>query len=177
MPIDEDLMVAARAGDRSAIAGLFDRYREPVWRFFRRRVRDPELAADLAQETFVAILKGAASYEPRAAFRSYLFGIAFNVLAAARRKSAATVAVPGVSDPIVSGSDPYVVLWVRRALAELADEDREIVMLREYEGLSYEEIAQLVSVPVGTVRSRLFRARQALREQLAGQPAGQGVAR
>ena len=83
---DEDLMAAVRGGDRDAFGELFGRYQERIWRFFRRRLADRTAAEELTQETFLAVLQGAARYEPRAPFRSYLFGIAFNLLAAARRR-------------------------------------------------------------------------------------------
>ena len=73
--------------------------------------------------------------------------------------------------------DPAAVLWVRQALGALDPKDREIVMLREYDALDYTEIALVIDVPVNTVRSRLFRARQALREKLAGEPHATGVRR
>jgi RNA polymerase sigma-70 factor (ECF subfamily) len=173
MPRDEELMAAVRGGDRGAFEQLFDRYREPVWRFFRRRIADPERAADLAQEAFLVVWQNAPRFEPRAAFRSYLFGIAFNLLAAARRRwTSLPSPLAGLDrEPEAGQADPADVMWVRRALAKLDDGDREIVMLREYDGLSYEEIAALLEVPAGTVRSRLFRARQALREELERQPA------
>ena len=72
MKRDEDLMLAVRAGDRDAFASLFERYRDAIWRFFRRRVADARVAEELTQDTFVAVLQGAARYEPKAAFRSYL---------------------------------------------------------------------------------------------------------
>jgi len=85
---DEDLMVEMRNGSRAACETLFERYREPIWRFFRRRASDAGRAEELAQDTFVAVLEGAARYERRGMFRSYLFGIAYNVLLAERRKAA-----------------------------------------------------------------------------------------
>src|SRR5436190_5107741 len=83
----EQLMAAYRAGTRDAFDELFARYREPIRRFFGRRLQSPELADELAQDTFMAVLRGAERYEPRASFRSYLFGVAFNILAAARRSN------------------------------------------------------------------------------------------
>src|SRR6478672_8309068 len=77
---DEWLMERVRAGETAHFATIFERYREPVWRFFRRRVGEPSRAEELAQQTFVAALVGASRYEARGAFRSYLFGIAFNLL-------------------------------------------------------------------------------------------------
>jgi RNA polymerase sigma-70 factor (ECF subfamily) len=168
---DQELMLAYRAGDRTAFDALFDRYRDPIWRFFRRRVADQARAEELAQETFLAVIQAARRYEPRAAFRSYLFGIAFNVLLAARRKARhADLPVPEDFDPPGAPTDPAAVLWVRQALAELDPGEREVLMLREYDALSYDEIAALMNVPVGTVRSRLFRAREAMRVRLAGGP-------
>ena len=178
MRTDEDLMIAFRGGDRSAFEEIFGRYRDPIWRFFRRRVSDPERAEELAQDTFLGVLQAARRYEPRATFRSYLFSIAFNVLLASRRKSRREAADElGAIDPPAETSDPAAVLWVRHALAALDADDREVLMLREFDALSYDEIAVLLSIPIGTVRSRLFRARLALRERLIGQPQREGVYR
>lgn len=181
MKTDEDLMLAVRAGNRDAFASLFERYLDAIWRFFRRRVVDARVAEELTQETFLAVLQGAGRYEPTAAFRSYLFGIAFNLLAATRRQDGARLSAPGsrsVAPPAEDPTpDPVVVLWVRQALEALDADDREILMLREYDDLSYDDIARVLGVAVGTVRSRLFRARLALKERLQGQPQAQGAQR
>ena len=164
---DEDLMVQVRDGMPGAFDQLFTRFREPVWRFFRRRVTDPARAEELAQDVFAALFEAAPRYEPRAAFRSYLFGIAYNVLMAARRKGASEAGDPLDGEgPAGRSADPDAGLWVRQALSRLDSDDREILMLREYEQLSYQEIADLRTLPLNTVRSRLFRARAALKEAL-----------
>jgi RNA polymerase sigma-70 factor (ECF subfamily) len=164
---DEELMLDARLGVRDAFEQLFERYRGPIWRFFRRRVPDPARAEELAQDTFVAVLQGAARYEPRAPFRSYLFGIAYNLLLAERRKSAHQVVESFDGDPPAArAGDPEAEMSVRSALALLDAGDRDMLMLREYEQLSYQEIAQLRKMPLNTVRSRLFRARLALKAAL-----------
>ena len=164
---DEDLMGQVREGVPGAFDRLFDRFREPVWRFFRRRVADGARAEELAQDVFGALFEAAPRYEPRAAFRSYLFGIAYNVLMAARRKGASQAADPLEPDATASpAADPDTGLWVRQALSRLDPDDREILMLREYEQLSYQEIADLRAMPINTVRSRLFRARAAMKEAL-----------
>ena len=178
MTSDENLLVAFRAGARDAFDELFERHRERIWRFFRRRVPDPAGAEELTQETFLAVLQAADRYEPRASFRSYLFGIAFNLLAAARRQSSReTVDGVAVGDPAAPAFDPIATLWVRQALASLEPADREILMLREYEQLSYDDIGALLGLPSGTVRSRLFRARLALKTELQPPDAAKEVRR
>jgi RNA polymerase sigma-70 factor (ECF subfamily) len=172
---DDDLMRAARSGSREAFEALFERYRTLIWRFFRRRTPDAEVAAELSQDVFVALIQRARQYEPRGSFRSYLFGIAFNVLLAWRRKSGRTSAWPVDFDPPGETPDLSAVLWVRQALAELDESDREILMLREYEALRYDEIAAALDLPLTTVRTRLFRARLALKAKLETHREVQGV--
>lgn len=164
---DEQLIADARTGSREAFEVLFDRYRRPIWEFFRRRTVDAARAEELAQDTFVALLEGAPRYEARAAFRSYLFGIAYNVLHADRRRAALRRTDTLEFDPAATAAaDPDAGLWVRRALGQLDEGDREILMLREYAELSYQEIADLRRLPLNTVRSKLFRARMALKAAL-----------
>jgi RNA polymerase sigma-70 factor (ECF subfamily) len=174
---DESLILAYRAGARAAFDELFERYRERVWRFFRRRVDDPARAEELTQDTFLAVLQAVDRYEPRASFRSYLFGTAFNLLAAARRQSTRAPADPVVNELAAPAFDPIASLWVRQALATLDPRDRDILMLREYEQLSYDEIGSLLGLPPGTVRSRLFRARLALKTELQPPQAAKEVRR
>jgi RNA polymerase sigma factor (sigma-70 family) len=122
---DEQLMLEVRAGSREAFETLFERYRGPVWRFFRRRVEAMPRAEELAHDVFVAILQNAARYEPRSAFRSYLFGIAYNALMAERRTAAHRTAEPLPADLPGATPDPDAALWVRGALATLEPADRE----------------------------------------------------
>jgi RNA polymerase sigma-70 factor (ECF subfamily) len=164
---DEDLMDEIRVGSRAAFATLFERYREPIWRFFRRRAPNAGRAEELAQDTFLAVLEGAARYERRGMFRSYLFGIAYNVLLADRRKAAHRTTEPLEHEPPAGPfADPDRGIWVRDAIARLDEDDREVLMLREYEQLSYQEIADVRGAPLNTIRSQLFRARMALKAAL-----------
>jgi RNA polymerase sigma-70 factor (ECF subfamily) len=177
MTSDEQLILELQQGSDGAFTELFLRYRERVWGFFRRRMNDGGQAEELAQETFLAVLRGAKRYEPRATFRSYLFGIAFNILAASRRKSAhdQTHAAAAADEmPYPSGTDPENVICIQQALERLEAGEREVLLLREFEELSYEEIAKILYVPVNTVRSRLFRARMALRDILTARPGSLG---
>jgi RNA polymerase sigma-70 factor (ECF subfamily) len=177
MTSDEQLILDVQQGSNEAFTELFLRYRERVYGFFRRRMNDAAQAEELAQETFLAVLRAAQRYEPRATFRAYLFGIAFNILSAHRRKSALSPSQSAntpdeVSDP--SEINPENTIWVRQAVERLEAADREVLLLREFEELSYEEIARILNSPANTVRSRLFRARMALREILAATPGNLG---
>lgn len=173
MATDEQLILDFQKGSHEAFTELFLRYRELIYAFFRRRVLDPARAEELAQETFLAVLRNTQRYEPRATFRTYLFAIAFKILANDRRKSAhssnGTAPRSDCSEPSAR-ENTDAGLWVREAIEKLDSTDREILLLREYEDLSYEEIAGVIRVPINTVRSRLSRARMALKEILVGVP-------
>lgn len=166
---DEHLMLAFSKGSAESFNELFLRYKQPIYGFFRRRTADPHHAEELSQEAFLVLLRAASRYEPRALFRTYLYAIAFKILRAHRRKTAfratffghpSTIPDPAKQDATESS------LWVRRAVEKLDRIDREILLLREFEQLSYAEIADLLQLPINTVRSRLFRARTALRNLL-----------
>ena len=163
---DEALMLQFQGGSRAAFEELFARYRKPLYGFFGRRLNSPERAEDLTQETFLAVIRAASRYEPRALVRTYLYGIALKLVAAERRKFLAS----GISEQSAPEPSSHEtsdsVLWVRQALERLDAADREILMLREYEQLSYSDIAELLRIPVNTVRSRLFRSRLALKNSL-----------
>jgi RNA polymerase sigma-70 factor (ECF subfamily) len=166
---DEKLMLAFAQGSPEALTELFRRYQQPMHGFFRRRVTDPARAEELMQETFLALLRAAHRYEPRALFRTYLYAVALKILRAHRRKTIFRATFFGrpeaAPDPGTQDATETSV-WVRRAIAQLEATDREIVLLREFEQLSYAEIADLLHLPINTVRSRLFRARAALRQLL-----------
>src|SRR5277367_6638494 len=154
MTSDEQLILELQQGSEEAFTELFLRYRERVYGFFRRRMNDAAQAEELAQETFLAVLRAAHRYEPRASFRAYLFGIAFNILSADRRKSAShQTSAHVVPDEIPASSrmNQETALCVRQAVEKLDGGEREVLMLREFEELSYEEIAKILYVPVNTV--------------------------
>ena len=166
---DERLMLAFSQGSSEAFTELFSRYKQPIYGFFRRRVAEPAHAEELTQETFLALLRAAARYQPRALFRTYLYAIGFKILRAHRRKAAFRAAFFGQTNsaPDPSRKDATESgLWVRSAVEKLDPIGREILFLREFEQLSYAEIADLLRLPLNTVSSRLFRARTALRNLL-----------
>jgi len=166
MTSDEALMLEFQGGSRAAFEELFARYRKPLYGLFRRRLNNPERAEDLVQETFLAVIRAASRYEPRALVRTYLYGIALHLLAAERRKFLTnSTSGQSVPEPKADGTPDYV-LWIRQGMEKLDAPDREILMLREYEQLSYSDIAVLLRIPLNTVRSRLFRSRLALKSHL-----------
>jgi RNA polymerase sigma-70 factor, ECF subfamily len=166
---DEQLMRAFSSGSAEAFAELFARYKQPVFGFFRRRVWDRARAEELSQETFLAVVRAAGRYETRALFRTYLYAIGFKLLRAYRRKAAFRGAFLGLAtgerEPVVRNTTEAEV-FLRHAIGKLDRTDREVLLLREFEELSYAEIGELLHLPLNTVRSRLFRARTALRELL-----------
>lgn len=172
MTSDEALMLEFQRGSRAAFEELFARYSKPLYGFFGRRLNNPERAEDLTQETFLAVIRAASRYEPRALVRTYLYGIALKLVAAERRKFLASgISEQSAAEPR-SHETPDTVLWVRQAMERLDEPDREILMLREYEQLSYSDIAELLRIPVNTVRSRLFRSRLALKNSLESRGKG-----
>jgi len=175
---DEQLMLQFSKGSTSAFAELFSRYNQPLFGFFRRRLADPAPAEEFTQETFLAILRASSRYVPRALFRTYLYAIAFKILRAHRRKTAFRATflgnAPAHRDPPARDSADIAFL-IRHTVRKLDATDREVLLLREFEQLSYSEIAKVLRLPVNTVRSRLFRAREALHQLLAA-PAGKRTA-
>jgi RNA polymerase sigma-70 factor (ECF subfamily) len=169
MQSDEQLMLEFQKGKSPAFEELFQRYRNPIYGFFRRRLSNVARAEDMAQETFVVILRGTERYEPRAKFRTYLYAVALKLLWTERRKEQREARAGGDPDELPQKGDPSAALWIREALARLDADHREVLMLREYEQLSYDEIAALLKIPVNTVRSRLFRARGELKALLESQ--------
>jgi RNA polymerase sigma-70 factor (ECF subfamily) len=167
---DEQLMVECSRGSMDAFSALFTRYQQPIFGFFCRRVADPSQAEELTQETFLAILRAAPRYRPSALFRTWLYAIGFKILRAYRRKAAYRATFLGAKhadyEPAAQSTIEAEVL-LRHAVGKLERLDREVLMLREFEQLSYAEIAALLKLPLNTVRSRLFRARLALHGLLA----------
>jgi RNA polymerase sigma-70 factor (ECF subfamily) len=167
---DEQLMLAFAGGDSDAFGALFERYKQPLFGFFCRRVADAAQAEELTQETFVAVVRASGRWQPSALFRTWLYAIAFRILRAFRSKAAFRATFFGIKpegfDPSVPSSAEVQVL-MRQAVRRLDPVDREVLLLREFEQLSYAEIAELTRVPLNTVRSRLFRARMALQDLLS----------
>jgi RNA polymerase sigma-70 factor, ECF subfamily len=185
---DYDLVLAARSGQEKAYRELLDRYQRPVFSLVYRMVRDRELAEDLAQETFVKVFNNIGSYNPDYKFSSWIFKIASNLsIDTLRKKQPVTVSLDGsrnarTPDEVEStritiaseDENPEELLEAKQlgqqieaAMAELRVEYRTAVVLRHVEGRSYEEIAEIMEVPLGTVKTYIHRARGELKEKLA----------
>jgi RNA polymerase sigma-70 factor (ECF subfamily) len=179
MDADRELVQAAAGGSRDAFDELVRRYQVQVVNLARAMTAGGSNAEDLAQEAFVRAWKGIARFRSDSSFRTWLFGVAINVIRTDRSKQSRLrrlfVSPAPVQDeePLERGSvddgieTPLVMRdAIDRALAQLPGEMREAVVLRDIQGLEYREIAQALGVPVGTVESRIFRARQRLRPLL-----------
>ena len=158
---------------------VYERFRLPVWRLARRLTRSEEEALDTTQEIFIRVWRGLPRFRGESKLSTWVFQIAWNYLRAHRRKMGRTFRiiseernggqelVASVRDP---GPDPErqarateLLERVEVALHQLPEHHRVVVWLRDGEGLSYHEIADTLDIPIGTVRSRLARAREALR--------------
>jgi RNA polymerase sigma-70 factor (ECF subfamily) len=149
---------------RAEVDDLFARYRDPVYRFLRRFLRDGTAAEDLTQDAFVRAMHGA--YQANGHERAWIFQIARNLALDHIKASARRPATIPLDDTAGSNGDRTLHLALEAALATLAIEDREVFLLREVAGLSYAEIAEACGLTSDAVRSRLHRTRLALRKQL-----------
>jgi RNA polymerase sigma-70 factor (ECF subfamily) len=167
---DEELMVAFSRGSQNAFDELFLRYKQPLFGFFQRRMADVAQAEELTQESFLAVIRTSSRYQPSALFRTYLYAIGLKILSAYRRKAAFRAYFTGEPDAyreLAALGNLETEYVLRQAVGILDRLEREILLLREFEQLSYSEIGELLHLPVNTVRSRLFRARLALHNLLA----------
>jgi RNA polymerase sigma-70 factor, ECF subfamily len=184
---DVEVVALAQQGQEAAYRELLARYERPVFSLVFRMVRDRETAEDLAQETFIKVLNNIDRYSPDFKFSSWLFKIANNLtIDHLRRRHINTVSIEGAPDAVTSESvkataislasgdeSPLAELESRelgvaieRAIGRLRPEYRACIMLRHVEDRSYEEIAEIVKLPLGTVKTYIHRARHELRAAL-----------
>ena len=170
--LELDLIIQAQQGDRRSFGELVRRHREGVINVVYRMCGDANLAEDAAQEAFIRAWRHLPNYRPRSPFRNWVYRIATNVALDVLRCERETVDVDTLplttSDPgpeaIVERAERSE--QVRQAVLALSPASRTVLVLREYEGLSYREIADTLEIPIGTVMSRLNYARNRLRESL-----------
>ncbi len=149
---------------RAQVDDLFARYREPVFRFLRRLLRDGAAAEDLTQEAFLRAMRG--TYQSNGHERAWIFQIARNLARDHARASARRPAIETFEDVAGPGADRTLALALDTALGSLEEDDREVFLLKEVAGLSYVEIAEACGLTPDAERSRLHRTRLTLRKQL-----------
>jgi len=195
MPTDAELVASALRGSEEAFRDLVLRFERPVYALILRMVHDAEQAEDLAQEVFVKAYRHLASYDPRRKFASWLFKVAHNStidhlrrsqldtvpLAAEQEDGGGLLAVladTSAESPAAAAERRDMARALERAIARLRPEYREAVVLRYVEGLAYQEICEVLGLPVGTVKTNLHRARKELAEAMRaagwGSAAGPG---
>ena len=186
---DQQVVVHAQQGREDAYRELIARYERPVFSLIFRMVRDKETAEDLAQETFIKVLNNVDRYLPEFKFSSWLFKIANNItIDFLRRRQIDTISIEGAPDAVTAeskkataialasgGESPLQELeskelgeQIERAIGKLRPEYRACILLRHVEDYSYDEIAEIVKLPLGTVKTYIHRARAELRDALAG---------
>jgi RNA polymerase sigma-70 factor (ECF subfamily) len=176
---DASLIAATLNGDTAAFGQLVGLYQDRLYNSLLRVAGSAEDAADIVQDAFVQAYVKLDSFRGSAAFYTWLYRIAFNLAMSRARREHKVGSLDGMkanlgSEPVDGQPTPEAnierreqVEMVHAALAELSVEYRTVLVLREIDGCRYDEIAEILELPIGTVRSRLFRARTQLRDQLA----------
>lgn len=186
--VDAQLVQRVQRGDQRAFEMLVVKYQRRIERLIARMVRDTDLVEDIAQETFIRAYRALPNFRGESAFYTWLYRIAVNTAKKAmiglQRDPLVTEAAlaastdedegnPRLENDLTDGETPeslmasrQVAETVNAAIAALSDDLRQAITLREIEGLSYEEISELMNCPIGTVRSRIFRAREAIASRL-----------
>jgi RNA polymerase sigma-70 factor (ECF subfamily) len=181
---DEGLVERAKVGDRAAFQALFQKYHRRVYAVALGVVKRPEDAMDVVQDAFIKVHKHLGTFQGNSSFYTWLYRIVMNLGIDHVRRTRKVVewgddvpldqaAGDGTMVPKVADSNPSRTLVrrelsekIRQALDTLPEYHRAVILLREVEGMSYEEIAEVLQVPKGTIMSRLFHARRKMQDQL-----------
>jgi RNA polymerase sigma-70 factor (ECF subfamily) len=182
--VDQELVERAQKGDKRAFELLVLKYQRKLARLLSRMVRDPGEIEDITQESFIKAYRALPQFRGESAFYTWLYRIAVNtaknyLVARGRRAPTTTVLdseeaenmegselLHDISTPDAELQTKQIAQAVNEAVDSLPEELRTAITLREIEGMSYEEIAQMMDCPIGTVRSRIFRAREAIAEKI-----------
>ena len=185
--VDQQLVVRAQAGDKRAFELLVIKYQRKVERLLSRIIRNQDEIQDVAQESFIKAYRALANFRGDSAFYTWLYRISVNtaknyLVSQGRRAPTSTgydaeeaedfedaVGLRDNATPDAQLMSKQIAQIVNTTIDKLPEELRTAITLREIDGLSYEEIAQIMDCPIGTVRSRIFRAREAVAEQLRPQ--------
>src|SRR3954449_13334703 len=184
--VDQALVERAQRGDKQAFELLVAKYQRKLGRLLSQFIRDPAEVEDVTQEAFVKAYRALPSFRGDSAFYTWLYRIGINTaknFLVAQGRRAPTTTTGGFDSEEAEGfeeasnlremntpeselTSKQIAQTVNQTLEELPEELRTAITLREIEGLSYEEIAAIMNCPIGTVRSRIFRAREAIAEKL-----------
>jgi RNA polymerase sigma-70 factor (ECF subfamily) len=182
--IDQVLVERAQSGDKRAFSLLVEKYQRKLGRLLSRMIRDPAEVEDVVQEAFIKAYRALPNFRNESAFYTWLYRIGINtaknyLVAMGRRPRAAPEVEVEDAENFEDGDElrtidtpetelmsKQVAKTVNETVAALPEELRTAITLREIDGLSYEEIATLMNCPIGTVRSRIFRARETIAEKL-----------
>jgi RNA polymerase sigma-70 factor (ECF subfamily) len=182
--VDQALVERVQRGDKRAFELLVSKYQRKIFRLLSRLIRDPAEIEDVAQEAFIKAYRALPNFRGESAFYTWLYRIAINtaknhLVAQGRRAPTSTETevedaenfddadqLRDVNTPDSMLQSRQVGEAVNRAIEKLPEDLRTAIVLRELEGLSYEEIAESMNCPIGTVRSRIFRAREAIASEL-----------
>ena len=195
---DRQLIADCLGGRRDAFGELVTRYQTRLYNAALRLVQSPDDAADVVQDAFLSAYQAIHTFKGDAEFFTWLYRIAFNTAISLKRKKRPAVSLEAnAGETGIDPDDPSEYVkpgaalersederQLNEAIARLSPEHREVLLLKDIEGLKYEDIAELLGVPIGTIRSRLHRARLELRDLLVpldergadrGEGAGQGT--
>ena len=177
---DWELIALAKQGNHEAFHNLVERYKSPIYTFSLYLTRNVQNAEDIVQETFIRLYRNLNQIEPKAQFKTFIFGIARNLALnhirnEQRKNNFLSRLFNKINSDYKEQINPKPNMWVpdekqeftsiiQQCMLELSEEHREILLLRETQGLDYENIAKILGCRVGTVRSRLARARAQLRK-------------
>ncbi len=189
--LDLALVRRVQQGDKRAYNLLVSKYQQKILRLVSRFIRDSMECEDVTQEAFIKAYRALPNFRGESAFYTWLYRIAVNtaknhLVSASRRPpsqdldaqeadhSAAGVNFVELRTPESEMMNAELLTVIRHTIKELPDNLREAIVYREFDGMSYEEIAEVMDCPIGTIRSRIFRARETLEEAMAPFISGQG---
>lgn len=182
---DAELLAELRAGSEQAFASLLATFERPIYNFLHRLLEDPEDAPDVTQEVFLKVFRNIRNFRGECSLKTWLYRITVNEAFNRRRwfsrhrrretsleerEEGSPSVADLLSDPRENQYEQLLRLErkqaVERALAEIQETFRAVVVMRDIEGLSYEDIAEILQTPLGTVKSRILRGREALKQKL-----------
>ncbi len=165
-------MLQVKTGDIEQLGELFERYKKPLFGFFYRSTRNPSLCDDLVQNVFLRLLKYRSSFTGNGKFTTWMFGVAHNVFLDHCSKSGRLKSIEDlnensfISDENLANDviEDEQIKLLNSALNKLSDEQRELLILSKYQGLKYKDIAEILNCTEGTVKVRVFRALNELKD-------------